>query len=341
MNSNLKWLQLFADGAGAAGDGGASPAAEGGQPGVTPADAGQESYADRLKALGVPEHKIRNRAKPAAQKAEPKVEQAPAAPQVAAAQEPNQEPEAKPQKMTWDEILADPDYNREMQNVVRARLKESKAAQESMEKLNPALELLAARYKVDTTKPEGIEALVKAIQDDDAYYEDRAIELGVDTETAKKIDMMERENARMRAEQERNVEQQKVQQHIQKLAMQAEELKKQFPAFDLRAEMQNPAFVRMTAPDSPVSLEDAYFAVHRKEIQAASMRVAAQTAMEKVSNAVQAGQRRPAESGSAGQAATVSTFDYAHASKEQRDSLKRQIREAAARGQKIYPGGKR
>ena len=38
------------------------------------------------------------------------------------------------------------------------------------------------------------------------------------------------------------------------------------------------------------------------------------------------------------QAPSVTTFDYAHASREQREALKRQIREAAARGEKIYPG---
>ena len=59
---------------------------------------------------------------------------------------------------------------------------------------------------------------------------------------------------------------------------------------------------------------------------------------EQMSNAIRSGQARPVENGTQAQAPSVTTFDYAHASREQREALKRQIREAAARGQKIYPG---
>jgi hypothetical protein len=34
----------------------------------------------------------------------------------------------------------------------------------------------------------------------------------------------------------------------------------------------------------------------------------------------------------------VSTFDYRNASREQREALKQRIRQAAARGEKLYPG---
>lgn len=81
-----------------------------------------------------------------------------------------------------------------------------------------------------------------------------------------------------------------------------------------------------------------YYAIHRKEIQQAAMQAAAQKTAEQMSNAIRSGQARPVENGTQAQAPSVTTFDYAHASREQREALKRQIREAAARGQKIYPG---
>ena len=95
----------------------------------------------------------------------------------------------------------------------------------------------------------------------------------------------------------------------------------------------------MTAPGTGLmSVEDAYRAVHRKEIEAAQSQVIAQRTAQKISNAIQAGSRRPDENGTSGQSASVTTFDYSKASKAQRDALKQQIRAAAARGEKLYPG---
>ena len=115
-------------------------------------------------------------------------------------------------------------------------------------------------------------------------------------------------------------------------------MKKVFPNFDLRTELQNPAFARMTSPNVGISVEDAYYAIHRNEIQQASMRATAQQTAQKISNSIQAGQRRPTENGTSSQAPSVTTFNYRNASKEQREALKRQIREAGARGEKVYPG---
>ena len=68
------------------------------------------------------------------------------------------------------------------------------------------------------------------------------------------------------------------------------------------------------------------------------MQVTAQKTAQMISNSIQAGQKRPVENGTSGQAASVTSFDYRTASREQREALKRRIREAAARGEKLYPG---
>lgn len=331
----FKWLnlQLFADGTGAAGEGGE---------GASTGENGSAAAEQRLLELGVPADKIRKRAKYAVKKAEPAEQsalpqeqpEAQAKEQVAAAEEVPTEEKPKP---TWEELMADPDYNGKMQEVVKARLRETKASEEAMKKLMPALEVLARKHGLD---PENLDydALNKAISDDNSMYEEKALEMGVSVETAKRMDQLERDSARAQREQERTLEQQKIQQHIQKLEQQGEALKKVFPKFDLRKELQNPAFARMTAPNIGISVEDAYYAVHRNEIQAAAMQVTAQETAKKISNSIQSGQRRPVENGVSGQAASVTTFDYRSASREQREAIKRQIREAAARGEKVYPG---
>ena len=326
-------LQLFA------GEG----TGEGGGEGAAATGENSEAAAQqRLRELGVPEDKLKRRArKPSTSPAT--VQSAPATQtgegedgaQAAAAENPTEKGQTEtPARMSWDEIMADPEYNKQMQAVVQSRLKSAKGAEETLGVLAPALELLARQHKLDPTKMD-YQALATAIVDDNSLYEDKALEMGVPVEEAKKIDQHEQQVAR----EARTLEQQRIQQHIAQLEQQGEELKKLFPNFDLRKELQNPVFARMTAPGKGImSVEDAYRAVHRQEIEAASMQVIAQKTAEKVSNAIQAGSRRPDEAGSTGKAPSVSTFDYRTASREQREALKQRIREAAARGQKLYPG---
>ena len=335
--SKDKWLNLQLFAGEGAGDGGGDGAA----PGDNSADAGHQ----RLRELGVPEDKIRKRAQKSAPKlpegavrtAPPAEPQQQTSEQAAAADNPTEAKTDKPTRMSWDEIMADPEYNKQMQTTIQARLRSAKGAEEALSKMNPAVELLARKYGQDPANPD-YDALAKAISDDNAYYEDKALEMGVSVETAKKIDQQERDTARQEREQARTIEQQKIQQHFEKLQQQGEAMKKTFPGFDLMTEMKNPAFVRMTAPDVGISVEDAYYAVHRNEIQTASMQVAAQKTAQKISNSIQAGRSRPSENGTTGQAPSVTTFDYRNASPEQRNELKRQIRAAAARGEKLYPG---
>ena len=329
-----KWLNLQLFAGEGAGDGGGDAAA----PGENNAAAGHQ----RLLELGVPEDKIRkNRAYglnvPAAKSADggQKAAQAQQQKQVAAADNPTEEnkTDATPSRMSWDEIMADPEYNKQMQAVVQSRLRSAKGAEDTLGKLTPALEVLARKHGQDPANID-YEALAKAISDDESYYEDKALEMGVSIETAKRIDQQERDTARQQREQQRTLEQQKFQQHIMKLEQQGEAMKTVFPNFDLRTELQNPAFARMTSPNVGISVEDAYYAVHRSEIQKAAMQVTAQKVAQKISNDIQAGNRRPSENGTSGQAPSVTTFDYRSMSPEQRKALKDRIRS----GEKIYPG---
>ena len=334
---NDTWLNLQLFAGEGAGDGGG----EGAATGDTAVDAGQQ----RLLELGVPADKIRKRAqKQAVKLPEGAVRTTPTAQaeqkpegQAAAADNPTEEPTEAPKRMSWDEIMADPEYNKQMQTVVQSRLRSAKGAEETLSKLTPALELLARKHNLDPANMD-YDALAQAISNDESFYEDKALQMGVSIETAKKMDQQERDQARQQREEERTLEQQKIQQHIQRLEQQGEAMKQVFPNFDLRKELQNPVFARMTSPNMGLSVEDAYYAIHRKEIQSASMQVTAQKTAQKISNAIQAGSRRPDENGTTGQAASVTTFDYSKASPEQRAELKRQIRAAAARGEKLYPG---
>lgn len=343
MNVKFKLdLQLFG-GEGAAGDGGGegAPSGVGGEGAAAPVPEEQ-----RLRELGVPDHVLKKRANRKSAKSAGGNAQAAAttqteAPQDAAAQQPteaNNDADAAPAaspRMTWDEIMADPEYNKQMQATVQQRLRSAKSAEENLGKLAPAIELLASKYGMDVNNMD-YDALTKAIGDDDSYYEEEALKRGKTIEQTKQDVQKEQDDAR----QQRTLEQKRIREHFASLERQGEQMKKVFPNFDLRKELQDPRFARMTSPSGGLSVEDAYYAIHRKEIQAAGMQVTAQQTSQKISNAIQSGQRRPVENGVSGKAASVTSFDYRNAPKQQRDALKKEIYAAAARGEKLYPGQK-
>lgn len=321
MFDKMKWklLQLFADGGASAGEG--SGAAS--DSGDASAAAGQ-----RLLELGVPKDRIRtNRAKQAStlpegayrtqQQMEKPNEQAAAA----EAEKPKTEPQ--PSRMAWEEIVKDPEYNQKIQDIVKARVKDDGKSKAILRTLEPALTALAKEHGLDPANMD-YETLAKSITGE---YDRKALEMGVSKEVAMMLDS-----------QQRTLEQQKTENHIRKLESQSEAMKGVFPKFDLRVELQNPMFARLTSPNIGMSVEDAFYAVHRKELQAASAQVAAEQTAKMISNAIQSGSRRPDEAGSQAQAASVTTFDYRKASPAQRNELKARIRAAAARGEKIYPG---
>ena len=179
---------------------------------------------------------------------------------------------------------------------------ETPDAQAVLDMLNPALQVLAKRH--------GLQA--------------EQVDYGALAEAVRREENQRQEAARNRG----------FLQHMRHLEQQGQQLKQGFPEFDLRKELQNPVFARMTAPGTGISLADAYYAVHRQEIQAAAMEKAARN----LSNAIRSGSHRPRESGIDAQAPSVTSFDYRKASREQREALKKQIRQAAAEGRKLYPG---
>ena len=320
--SEYHWLQLFAEG-------------DGEGTGETAPDAGEE-----LRALGVPEEKIRKRAGQTAGRRQ----------QTADAPQPQPEPEAArqeqdaaaeeqkngPGRMTWEEIMKDPEYNGRMQQVVRDRLRESRGAQDNLRTLEPALELLADRYHLDAGNLDAA-ALAKAITEDSSFYEQRAEELGVSPDMARRMDQMERFERRQREMQEDMARQQAQMEHFRGLVQQEAAMRELVPDFDLRRELENPTFARLTAPGVGISVQDAYFAVHRKEMQEQIQRQATQETAQKLAASIQANQGRPRENGTSAQAQSTGQVDYRHMPRQQREELKERIRMAAARGEKVYP----
>ncbi len=121
--------------------------------------------------------------------------------------------------------------------------------------------------------------------------------------------------------------------HFDSLQQQGREMAGKYAGFDLQKELENPMFFKLTGPHVGLSVEDAYMAMHHRELT----RAIAEGTRRELSNSIRAGGVRPVEHGRTAPAATVTTFDYRNADRAQRKAFKQEIYRAAARGEKIYP----
>lgn len=114
------------------------------------------------------------------------------------------------------------------------------------------------------------------------------------------------------------------------LKQQAEEVKADYPDFDLARELENPAFARLAA--AGVDARTAYETAHREELLRSSMAFGAAMGARQAVAAIQARAARPGENGAAaGAPAAVPVSDPRNLTPEMRRSLRERVR----RGEKI------
>ena len=217
-------------------------------------------------------------------------------------------------------------YDARMQDTIQKRLKGSKETVDKYNALTPTLEMLAKKYGVDANN---IEALNKAIEEDDSYYEEEALEKNMSVQQLKEIKKMERENAdlkRQMAEQERQENANKL---YSKWMQESEAMKSVYPSFDLRTELQNPRFTDLLRNN--VDVRTAYEVLHKDEIIPAAMQFTAKTVEQKLTNKIIANGARPVENGNSSQASTVVKSDVSQLSKADRAEIIRRVQ----RGEKI------
>lgn len=217
-------------------------------------------------------------------------------------------------------------YDARVQDTIQKRLKSSKETIDRYNALSPVMETLARKYGVDASDPT---ALVKAIEDDDSYYEDEALEKGLSVEQLKAIKKMERENADLK----RAMEEQRRQENAERIYAdwinQANKAKATYPSLDLKTELANPQFTSLLK--AGVDVASAYTVVHKDEIIPAAMQYTAQTVQQKLTNKIISGGGRPSESAISSQSSALVKPDVSMLNKADRAEIIRRV----ANGEKI------
>ncbi len=124
--------------------------------------------------------------------------------------------------------------------------------------------------------------------------------------------------------------------HYDALIAQAEALRRESPDFDFASALRDPDFVRLTAPVMRLGVSDAWAALHRAEREREAEKRGAAQAREAYVKAASSGALRPREGGGLASTALIKS-DYAALSRPEQLAFKQRIREAAARGEKVYP----
>lgn len=298
-------LQIFADGGASAGGTGDGGTAQG--QGVTAGAASQQTGA-KGNPLSAVKYGIQEESAPAAEVQETTTT----------------DPNAEFEKLIKGQYKQQ--YDQKVQDTIQKRLKGTRETVEKYNALQPVLEILAKKHGVDAGD---IDALTKAIEADDSYFEQEAMELGMSVKQLKELRAAQRENADLR----RQIQERQKQENAEKIystwMQQAEETKKVYPGFDLRAELGNSKFLDLL--NSNIDVRTAYEVLHKDDIIPAAMQFAAKTVESKLASKIASGASRPAENGMNSGSAAVVKSDVSQLTKADRQEIIRRV----ARGEKI------
>ena len=215
------------------------------------------------------------------------------------------------------------EYKDEFQAIMNDRLKGSHEQVAKLESLTPLLEMIASKYGVDS---QDAEALIKAVEDDNSYYEDEAMERGITVEELKRIRKIEKENAAFKRANAEREEQERFAQMCDTWLKQEKEAKKIYPTLNLEKEFKNnEAFGRLLL--AGVDVGSAYLVTHKDEIFGGAMQYTAKTVQKKVTDSIMANGRRPAEGGNSSQSASVTKVDVSRMTNAEMDDILRQVRQ--------------
>ena len=217
-------------------------------------------------------------------------------------------------------------YAEKFQQAFNRRFRDVKGMEASLKEQKPILDMLMQRYNIADGNMANLQA---ALEQDDAYWENAAMEEGLTVEQYKTMKRLERENAELTLMRQRQQGEQQAQQKINQWFSESEKVKEIYPTFDFKAETQDRNFLGLLK--AGLSVQQAYELMHMDEIKASTAKAAAQTAGEQMKARIQSRAERPSENGTSSQGAVIVKNDVHSLTREDRADVIRR----AQRGEKI------
>lgn len=240
--------------------------------------------------------------------------------------------EAKTPEEEFEELIKGryrDQYQARFQQGISERFKNQENLQGQLDSLKPMLDALAKQRGIEAGD---YEALSQNILDDDSLYEEEAEAAGMTVEAFKSFNKLKSEAEAARAREQKNQQIAFYENHLKRLSEQAEALKKTYPNFDLMTEMNNPQFQRMTSPNGGLTVEQAFYALHYKELAPQIMAAGIQRAQNQIGQSIQANAARPVEGAMQGNtAAGEMHINPRNMSRTEREAIKARVR----RGERV------
>lgn len=200
---------------------------------------------------------------------------------------------------------------------------------------SPAMKgLMQALQEKYGTDANDLVALTEAVRNgavkDDAYYEKLAMEKGVSTRTARELDKLESQNKHLTEQQQmiQQMERQRAQQaRIAELQAgwdrEAEQLKAQYPDFNMAEVLANPEVEKMMR--SGVSMTNAYRSAYFDHILKQQQAATARQVEQGVVNRLQQRNARPGENGTRPGGAVQTKIDVSHMSRREMEEMEKRV----------------
>ncbi len=224
-------------------------------------------------------------------------------------------------------------FGKRVDGIVKKRVASTKDTVDKFNKLERVRQTLSKYYNVDIND---IDALDKAIENDDRYFEAEAVDKGLtiqqireDRKRTSAYNKVQSENAELKRQIDEINQKAQAEKWYNEIVAQGEKLKAKYPNFDLRAELDNNDFKQMILNQVPV--EKAYIACHADDLIPHAMEITASEVERKVANRMRSNASRPVESATRGGASPVQKTDVSKFSDADID----EIYKRAERGEQI------
>ena len=229
------------------------------------------------------------------------------------------------------------EYRAETEELMQQAVERAAQILESSPQVRGLMEALHEAYGVDA---DDLEALTDAVKNgrvkDEAYFEKLAMEKGVSVATARQMDKLESENKRLTAAEKFAEDQRKAAQRQVEIDRihaewdrEAQQLKAQYPEFDLEQTLANPEIANLMRLG--VSMSNAYRAVYFDQIMAQNESRTAKQVEDGVTERIRQRGTRPGENGTRPGGAAQTHTDVNALTRKEREQLER----AALRGQVV------
>ena len=210
-------------------------------------------------------------------------------------------------------------FDARVKQILEKRFKAHDELVQHKNKSDELHEIMFAKYGV-----KDLDGLLKAVQEDDSYFEEAAEAENLTVDQYKYKMKLEKENAEKDRALQEIERRERANQAYAEWQRQSESLKTRYPNFSLESEAKNPQFVKLL--QSGIDVKTAFETIHHDEILSGAMMQTAQAVRKNVTENIKARGLRPSENGINAQAGVIVKNDVSKLTPKDRAEIARRAR---------------